>query len=57
VLTKELAHSAEERYATTGELEMFLYTAVWSWRGGQIRLISVRRASREERREYRQIHL
>ena len=57
VLTKELAYSAEERYATTGGLEMVFYTAVWTWRGGQIRLISVRRARREERREDRQVHL
>ena len=57
VITRELAYRSEQRYSTTGELELDFYTAVWTWRGDQIRLISVRRASREERREYRQIQL
>ena len=56
VMTRPLRFSAEDRYATNGELGSVFYTVIWMWRREAIRLISTRRASREERRRYRQLH-
>jgi uncharacterized DUF497 family protein len=49
--------TGEVRLKSIGELDGMIVTAVWTIRGIRIRLISVRKASDEERREYRQLHI
>jgi uncharacterized protein len=46
----------EPRSRTTGAIEGIFYTVVWTPRRGAIRIISIRRARDEEKREYRSIH-
>lgn len=46
----------EPRFTTIGELEQRLYTVIWTERQSAIRLISARRASDAEKREYREVH-
>jgi uncharacterized DUF497 family protein len=46
----------EIRLSAIGELDGRMVTAYWTIRGRMIRLISVRRARREERRKYRQLY-
>ena len=55
VKTYPSQYEAESRFLTVGFLEQRLVTVVWTWRGSVIRLISARRASDEERRQYRQV--
>jgi uncharacterized DUF497 family protein len=47
---------SEDRYLTTGQIGERFYTAVWTWRGEIIRLISVRRARDAEERAYRDVY-
>jgi len=56
VVTAPSIRSDEERYATTGEIGDKFYTVIWTWRDGRIRLISARRARREEERSHRALH-
>jgi uncharacterized DUF497 family protein len=56
VITASSQRVGEERYATTGAIEGRLYTAIWTWREGAIRLISARRARNEEEQRYRSLH-
>ena len=42
----------EERYKAIGLVDAKLYTAVHTWRGEVVRLISVRRSNANERRDY-----
>jgi len=49
-------HPDEVRLSAIGELDGRVVTAYWTIRGRMIRLISVRRARREERWKYRQIY-
>jgi uncharacterized protein len=46
----------EDRWVTVGLLEGREVALVWTARGDAIRLISFRRARREETRQYRQLH-
>ena len=46
----------EDRWVTVGLLEAREVALVWTARDDAIRLISFRRARREERRQYRQLH-
>jgi uncharacterized DUF497 family protein len=46
----------EERHLTIGEINNRLYAVVWTRRGDVIRLISARRARREEKKRYRSLH-
>ena len=57
VVTFESKYDAESRFLTIGMLDQQIVTVVWTWRGSIIRLISARRASDEERRRYRQLHV
>ncbi len=43
----------ELRYRTVGQVEGALVTVIYTWREDRIRIISARKASRHERREYR----
>ena len=46
-------HQEEERFVTLGmDFLGRVLVVVFAWRGSQIRIISARRASRTERREY-----
>jgi uncharacterized DUF497 family protein len=47
---------SEARWTTVGLLEGREVALVWTARGDAIRLISFRRARREERRQFRQLH-
>jgi uncharacterized DUF497 family protein len=46
----------EIRLVSVGLLDDKLVAIVWIPRGGQVRVISMRRARREEAREYRELH-
>lgn len=56
VVTRESPRMSEERWRTTGMLDGRIVTVIWTRRGSSIRLISARRARREEQGEYRQLH-
>ncbi|MCO5222131.1 MAG: BrnT family toxin [Thermomicrobiales bacterium] len=43
----------EVRWKTVGRAEGALTTVIYTWRGDRVRIISARKASRYERREYR----
>lgn len=43
----------EERFKVVGSVENKLFTAVFTWRDGQPRFISVRRSNNGEERAYR----
>lgn len=45
--------STERRYKAVGRLESFLVTVIYTYRGTRRRLISARRASKDERERYR----
>jgi uncharacterized DUF497 family protein len=45
----------EERWKSTAFLHGQFFTVVWTWRGARQRIISMRRSSEQEKREYRQI--
>ena len=42
----------EDRYRVIGKFKNQFYTGVYVWRGEKVRFISVRRSSRNERKEY-----
>jgi uncharacterized protein len=46
-------HQGEQRWKTVGLVETDLATVIYTWRGDRVRIISARKASRYERREYR----
>jgi uncharacterized DUF497 family protein len=56
VVTAPSRRRAEERYMTTGVIAGRFFTAVWTWRGDAVRLISVRRARNEEEKSHRSLH-
>ena len=45
----------EDRFVSTAEINGKFFTVVWTWRGGNQRIISFRRARIGEERAYRQI--
>jgi hypothetical protein len=50
------ARQDEERWVTVGKARGRLVAVVWTWRSGAIRVISMRRARREETRRHRELH-
>jgi uncharacterized DUF497 family protein len=56
VITAPSRRAAEERYITTGKIDGRFFTAIWTWRGDVVRLISVRRARDEEEKRHRALH-
>ncbi|HYD67435.1 BrnT family toxin [Azospirillum sp.] len=50
------AYRGEERFLATGPIGGRLYTVIYTFRQGNIRIISARRARTHERRAYRQAH-
>jgi hypothetical protein len=53
VLTAQSQRGGEDRYATVGEIGGRFMTVVWTWRGSTVRIISARRARREEEQRHR----
>ena len=45
-------HRMEERYLAIGRLRGLLWTAIFTERGGNVRIISIRRSRHEERELY-----
>src|SRR5690349_14524063 len=54
--TREAHERGEARFASTAETNGIYYTAIWTYRGTKIRLISMRRARDEEEREHRELY-
>ncbi len=46
----------EERLASTGMLDDVFVTAIYTWRGSKVRVISFRRARDGERRRYQKLY-
>ena len=55
VLTLQAKSDAEPRSISIASLEQIIVAVVWTWRGPKRRVISMRRARREERRAYREL--
>lgn len=47
-------YASEERWLATGDVENRIITVIFTWRDGDIRVISARRARKDEERAYRQ---
>ena len=48
--------NGEERWKTTAQIESAFFTVIWTWRGKNIRVISMRRAHEQEVRKYRETY-
>lgn len=48
--------AGEIRFLVAAEIDSGFLTVAWTIRQGNVRIISARRASREERRNYRSVH-
>ena len=46
----------EDRYLSTAEIDGIFYTAVWCYRGENIRIISIRRSRDDEKERYTNIY-
>jgi uncharacterized protein len=55
VATAPSRRNNEDRFVSTAAIDANFYTVVWMWRGDNQRIISFRRASRGEERNYRQV--
>lgn len=53
ILPSTRPEDGEERFKVIGMVEQKLYTAVFVWRSGEPRFISVRRSNNGEERSYR----
>jgi uncharacterized protein len=53
LLTVPARHESEERWLSIGEIEGRIVAVVWTWRGDNIRIITMRRARDEETKRYR----
>ena len=56
VVTVPSPRGAEERFVTVGLLNGRMFAMVWTWRGGAMQIITVRRARDGEERAYRALH-
>ena len=56
VVTTRSPFSDEERFLTTGIIDVRFVTAVWTRRNGAVRIVSVRRARGAEERSHRALH-
>jgi uncharacterized protein len=55
-ITMRSFRNDEDRFVSVAVVEDRLYTVVWMWRGENRRIISFRRASDAEERQYRALH-
>lgn len=53
VLSVPSPRGPEERWLTIGELDGRTIGVVWTWREDRIRIVTMRRARDEEKRQYR----
>jgi uncharacterized protein len=53
-LLRRSDHNTEERWLAIGEMEGRVVTVVFTWRGDALRIISARRARKNEKRAYHQ---
>jgi uncharacterized protein len=56
LITAPSFRNNEERFVSTAEINGYLCSVVWTWRGQNQRIISVRRASDAEERAYHKAH-
>lgn len=56
LITAPSLRKNEQRFVSTAQIEGYLYSVVWMWRGQSQRIISFRRASDAEERAYRQTY-
>jgi uncharacterized DUF497 family protein len=56
VVTFPSPRLGEERWVTVGWVEGKAFAVVWTLRGGNVRIISARRARDGEERAYRELH-
>lgn len=56
VVTAASDHPEEPRFLTVGEIDGRVYSVIWTWRRGAIRIISARRARHAERERYLALH-
>jgi uncharacterized DUF497 family protein len=56
VVTFPSPRLGEERWVTVGRVEGKAFAVVWTLRGGNVRIISARRARDGEERAYRELH-
>jgi uncharacterized protein len=56
VIHQPTPRNREERWKTTANIDDSFFTIVWTWRGKNVRVISMRRAHEQEIRAYRQTH-
>ena len=56
VIHVSASRNEEERVVSTAEIHGKFFTVVWTWRGGNQRIISFRRARDGEERAYRKTH-
>jgi uncharacterized DUF497 family protein len=56
VIHQPTPRHGEDRWKTTAEIEGAYFTIVWTWRGSNIRVISMRRAHDQEIRKHREAH-
>ena len=57
LLTRTSNRGIEERWISVGDLDGRLVAIVWTKRGESIRIITMRSARDEEKRQYRQLHV
>lgn len=53
-LLRPADHPTEERWLAVGDVDSRTITVIFTWRDGDIRVISARRARKDEKRTYRQ---
>ena len=53
-LLRRSRHQSEERWIAVGEAENRMIAVIFTWRGDEVRIISARRARKDEKRAYRQ---
>jgi uncharacterized DUF497 family protein len=56
-ITARSSYPLEERFITTGFVNHWFITVIWTMRGEKKRIISARRARNEEIRKYRSVHV
>jgi uncharacterized DUF497 family protein len=56
VIHQPTPRNEEDRWKTTAEIHGTFFTVIWTWRGENIRVISMRRAHEQEIRKYHEAH-
>jgi len=56
LLTVPTPRGEEERFLSIGPIEGKFFAVIWMWRDGTIRIVTARRARREEEKRYRALY-